>query len=156
MSNVASVIDQAIAFWFSWMVSMTWQVAVLATALAVTGFLLRSRSARFRYCMWTLVPIRLLLPPSLALMTGWAWWLLPCQTSSVDNGSKVSGSIVVSKPDEAQRSRESPIRIVEQDSAYVSPRRANRKILARTASIVAENIVTQCLPPEKWAALHPE
>ncbi|MES2792980.1 MAG: M56 family metallopeptidase [Planctomycetota bacterium] len=59
---------------------MTWQATVLFAALAVMGFVLRNRSARFRYSLWTLMPIRLLLPPSLALITGWAWWLLPADT----------------------------------------------------------------------------
>lgn len=52
---------------------MSWQVAVLVAALFVIGWLLRREPARLRYSLWTLVLLRLVLPPTLALATGWAW-----------------------------------------------------------------------------------
>ena len=83
MNRMAAVFDQGVELWFSWMTSMAWQVAALVAVLTLAGFMLRHRSARFRYCLWTLVPIRLLLPPTLALVTGWAWWTLPSEQSFV-------------------------------------------------------------------------
>ncbi|MDP1562359.1 MAG: M56 family metallopeptidase [Pirellulaceae bacterium] len=66
-------------FLFSnWMLAMAWQVAVLVVVLVVvTRWCLPWASARFKYGLWMLVPIRLVLPPTLALATGWGWWLLP-------------------------------------------------------------------------------
>lgn len=80
---MAMVLRLGVEAWFSWMTSMAWQVAVLFAVLALAGFLLRHRSARFRYCLWTLVPIRLVLPPTLACVTGWAWWILPSEPVNV-------------------------------------------------------------------------
>ena len=58
---------------------MSWQVAILVVALWALSGLLRHKSARLRYSLWMLVPLRLVLPPTLALATGWAWWVLPAQ-----------------------------------------------------------------------------
>jgi beta-lactamase regulating signal transducer with metallopeptidase domain/protocatechuate 3,4-dioxygenase beta subunit len=77
MNDLRIVFDRVVEIWSLWMTSMAWQVAALVAMLAVAGFMLRRCSARFRFCLWTLVPVRLLLPPSLALITGWAWWILP-------------------------------------------------------------------------------
>lgn len=109
MYNLFSWFDVAIAAWASWMCSMTWQATVLFAALAVMGFVLRNRSARFRYSLWTLMPIRLLLPPSLALITGWAWWLLPADTlapSPMDANSPRSVARIGSQSGALQPSRD--------------------------------------------------
>jgi beta-lactamase regulating signal transducer with metallopeptidase domain len=87
MTIFESALADSIDMWFSWMVSMAWQVTALVAILSVAGFLLRRRSARFRYCLWTLVPIRLLLPPTLAFVTGWAWWTLPSESNSTAGAS---------------------------------------------------------------------
>ena len=65
--------------WFGWMTAMSWQVAVLVAALFALGWMLQRQSARLRYSLWSLVLLRLVLPPTLALATGWAWWILPVQ-----------------------------------------------------------------------------
>lgn len=65
--------------WFRWMAAMSWQVVILVTVLLVLGWLLRRHSAKLRYLLWSLVPVRLILPPTLALATGWAWWVLPAR-----------------------------------------------------------------------------
>ena len=65
--------------WFRWMTAMSWQVVILVTALLILGWVLRRRSAKLRYMLWSLVPVRLILPPTLALATGWAWWVLPAR-----------------------------------------------------------------------------
>jgi beta-lactamase regulating signal transducer with metallopeptidase domain len=69
-------LDSAAQAWLDWMLPMTWQVGVLVCLLTLLSWLLRRHSARLRYTLWLLVPIRLVLPPSLALATGWSWWLL--------------------------------------------------------------------------------
>ena len=59
--------------WWDWMLPMTWHVAGLVFLLTGLTWLLRRRSARLRYALWMLVPLRLALPPSLAFATGWAY-----------------------------------------------------------------------------------
>lgn len=56
---------------WSWMGPMAWQAAILVLVLfVVSRFVLSKTSARFRYALWLLVPIRLVLPPTLAFVTG--------------------------------------------------------------------------------------
>lgn len=77
MIGSASVIE---VLFSQWMIAMAWQVAVLVIVLfVVTRCCLPRASARLKYGLWMLVPIRLVLPPTLALATGWGWWLLPEQ-----------------------------------------------------------------------------
>ena len=76
-TQLAAMLNSAADAWAAWMWPMAWQVTVLIVAVAALTWLLRGRSARLRYALWLLVPIRLLLPPTLALATGWGWWLLP-------------------------------------------------------------------------------
>ena len=73
-------IESAVRAWSDWMLPMAWQVGLLVVILTGLTWVLRRRSARLRYALWLLVPLRLILPPTLALATGWAWWLLPVQT----------------------------------------------------------------------------
>ncbi len=55
---------------------MLLQSSVLVGLLLLADRYLRTRvCARFRYAMWLLVPLKLVLPPSLALPTGLAYWL---------------------------------------------------------------------------------
>jgi beta-lactamase regulating signal transducer with metallopeptidase domain len=57
---------------------MLWQSSVLIAALFVADFALRQRvRAAVRYALWLVLLVKLLLPPSLALPTGVAWWLFP-------------------------------------------------------------------------------
>ncbi len=77
MSLANVVLAEIVVLWFSWMVAMSWQVLILVALLLAVGYLLRKQSARLRYGLWMLVPIRLVVPPTLALMTCWAWWVLP-------------------------------------------------------------------------------
>jgi beta-lactamase regulating signal transducer with metallopeptidase domain len=54
------------------------QSGVLVGLLLVADLCLRARvSARFRYALWLLVLVKLVLPPSLALPTGATYWLGP-------------------------------------------------------------------------------
>lgn len=64
--------DQAVAF--AW--PMLWQSSVLILALLILDHLFRGKvRASVRYALWALVLVKLVLPPSLALPTGPAWWV---------------------------------------------------------------------------------
>ncbi|MCA9107336.1 MAG: hypothetical protein KDA83_18110 [Planctomycetales bacterium] len=72
-----------------WMVRISWQVTLLALIVTVITFLLgRVLSARLKYAIWLMVAVRLVLPPSFALPTGWSYWLLPrAADTQVDGGA---------------------------------------------------------------------
>lgn len=64
------------ALHFAW--PMLWQSSVLIVVLFVADFALRRHvRAAVRHALWLVVVVKLLLPPSLALPTSLAWWLLP-------------------------------------------------------------------------------
>ena len=52
--------------WSVWMVSMFWQVALLVGIVWLAARVSRRSSASFRYMLWLLVFVKLLLPPTLA------------------------------------------------------------------------------------------
>jgi beta-lactamase regulating signal transducer with metallopeptidase domain len=61
--------DVVVAAWWSWMLSMLWQVGVLVAVLAVVDRLVRSWAwPPVRYALWLLVVVKLVMPP---------WWALP-------------------------------------------------------------------------------
>jgi len=63
---------------FAW--PMLWQSSLLiALVLAVDLALARRIRASVRHALWLVGLIKLLLPPTLALPTGAAWWLFPAQ-----------------------------------------------------------------------------
>ena len=63
---------------FAW--PMLWQSSLLiALVLAVDFSLARKIRASVRHALWLVVLVKLLLPPTLALPTGAAWWLFPAQ-----------------------------------------------------------------------------
>ena len=65
-----------VAVYFAW--PMLWQSSALIAVLFVADFALRRQvRAAVRYALWLVVLLKLLLPPSLALPTGVAWWLFP-------------------------------------------------------------------------------
>jgi beta-lactamase regulating signal transducer with metallopeptidase domain len=68
------------ALHFAW--PMLWQSSVLIAALFAIDFALRRHvRAAVRYALWLVLLVKLLLPPSLALPTGVAWWLFPSVTT---------------------------------------------------------------------------
>ncbi|MCA9177310.1 MAG: M48 family metalloprotease [Planctomycetales bacterium] len=70
--------------WSQWMVGVSCQLCLLVAVLLTLDLLLRCHSATIRYGLWSLVLLRLVLPPSFALPTGWGWWVLnpaPAQTA---------------------------------------------------------------------------
>src|SRR6266404_2961569 len=59
---------------FAW--PMLWQSSVLIAVLFVLDLALRAKvRAAVRYALWLVVLVKLVLPPSLALPTGAAWWV---------------------------------------------------------------------------------
>jgi len=63
---------------FAW--PMLWQSSLLIALVFAVDFLLaRKLRAAVRHALWLVVLVKLLLPPTLALPTGAAWWLFPAQ-----------------------------------------------------------------------------
>jgi len=63
---------------FAW--PMFWQSSLLIVLVfAVDLLLARKIRASVRHALWLVVLVKLLLPPTLALPTGAAWWLFPVQ-----------------------------------------------------------------------------
>jgi beta-lactamase regulating signal transducer with metallopeptidase domain/type II secretory pathway component GspD/PulD (secretin) len=68
------------ALHFAW--PMLWQSSVLMVVLFAADFALRRHvRAAVRYALWLVLLVKLVLPPSLALPTGIAWWLSPSVTT---------------------------------------------------------------------------
>lgn len=62
-------------------VPMIWQSSLLIALIFLLDFALRRKvRAAIRYALWFVVLLKLLLPPTLALPTGAAWWLRTHQT----------------------------------------------------------------------------
>jgi beta-lactamase regulating signal transducer with metallopeptidase domain len=75
MLDAITAIDLGGTEWLSWLEAMTWQVSILAAVVFAVSLLARKASPRFRYCLWSLVLIKLCLPPDLSLLTGIGNWL---------------------------------------------------------------------------------
>ena len=76
MSDIfPSVLTSVASTWSEWMLAMSWQVTVVALAIALIALLGRRWPARFRYSLWLIVLVKLALPPSFAAPTGFGWWL---------------------------------------------------------------------------------
>ncbi|MBP7053678.1 MAG: hypothetical protein KBE65_21930, partial [Phycisphaerae bacterium] len=57
--------------WWNWSVGMFWQVGLLILLIATIDRLIRRRAwPQLRYALWSLILIKLLLPPSLSLPSG--------------------------------------------------------------------------------------
>lgn len=65
----------AAALWCKWMAAMGWQVAMLSVVILGVSWLVRNRSPRLRYALWSLVLLKVCLPPSLSFFTGAVNWL---------------------------------------------------------------------------------
>jgi beta-lactamase regulating signal transducer with metallopeptidase domain len=68
--------------WGGYFLKLTWPMFWQSSLLIATLFLLdvlfrRHLRAAIRYALWLVVLVKLLLPPTLALPTGAAWWLIP-------------------------------------------------------------------------------
>jgi beta-lactamase regulating signal transducer with metallopeptidase domain/type II secretory pathway component GspD/PulD (secretin) len=83
-------------FRFAW--PMLWQSSVLILMIFALDWALRRKvQAAVRYALWLVVVVKLVLPPSLALPTGLAWWL---RSSAVRSLPAATRQFVVSYSDE--------------------------------------------------------
>ena len=63
---------------------MLWQSSLLIALVLAADFVLRRKvRAAVRYALWLIVLLKLVLPPSMALPTGVAWWLRPSAPARV-------------------------------------------------------------------------
>ncbi|MCE5341198.1 MAG: ankyrin repeat domain-containing protein [Planctomycetaceae bacterium] len=61
-----NLLNQFAEGWFSWQISMLWQVAILIAIVAAADFILRKWAwPQVRYALWLLILVKLVLPPSL-------------------------------------------------------------------------------------------
>ncbi len=120
--HVESMVDLC----WNWMLAMSWQVAALVVILTGLTWLLRNRtSARFRYALWLLVPVRLVLPPTLALATGWGWWCLPAQTTLPELATSptdpLPASATLASPEWPLPMRQSPAATPPEPTPFADP-----------------------------------
>jgi beta-lactamase regulating signal transducer with metallopeptidase domain len=75
------------ALHFAW--PMLWQSSALIAILFAIDYALRRHvRAAVRYALWLVLLVKLLLPPSLALPTGVAWWLFPATVTTNPHPTK--------------------------------------------------------------------
>ena len=76
---------------------MLWQSSLLiAVVFALDIALRRNVASAVRYALWLLIPLKLLLPPSLALPSGVGWWVRASRLPTAVHGT--SALAVTSKP----------------------------------------------------------
>src|SRR5215831_4489612 len=78
---------EQIRFWSPWLLNhwfwpMLWQSSLLIGVLFLIDFVFRRKlRPALRYALWLVLLVKLVLPPSLALPTGVAWWLRPAEVA---------------------------------------------------------------------------
>lgn len=80
--NAFESLDGFSRIWGNWMLQMTWQVGLLVLILSLLTLVWRQKSAVLLHTLWLLVLVRLVLPPTFAFPTGWAFWLLPATNTA--------------------------------------------------------------------------
>jgi beta-lactamase regulating signal transducer with metallopeptidase domain len=93
--------------WLAWVVPVSWQIALLVAAIAALAILTRRLSARFRYALWSLVLLKVLLSP--ALTAPWSighWIQTPMPSRSIESSRTaptpaMSPSLIPSAADRA-------------------------------------------------------
>ncbi len=76
MNAMLEILDAGGRVWIPYATSVLWQVSGLVAALLLADRMLARRlRAVVRHALWLLVPLKLLLPPGLALPTSPAYWL---------------------------------------------------------------------------------
>ncbi len=68
-------LDSIVTLWRDWMWSMSLHVTWLVVILWLLDRPLRRTSARLRFVLWSLVLLRLVIPPNFTLPTGISWWV---------------------------------------------------------------------------------
>ncbi|MFC1793694.1 M56 family metallopeptidase [Planctomycetota bacterium] len=130
-------------FW-SYAAGMFVQSGVLILSLLTINFLLRKRvRATFRYWLWMLVFIKLILPPSLSLPTGVGYWLGDHLTAD---------SVVLEVPlntalPEPAAAPVSENRTISAEIPFAQQSETNRQPITSTAPTVST------LPPITWRAI---
>lgn len=69
-----SSLSEITTAWSGWVFPATWQLALLASLIALIALLTRRLSARLRHALWILVTIKVFLPPSLGIFWGVGNW----------------------------------------------------------------------------------
>ena len=62
--------------WWAWVVPLSWQLAIWVAIVAAAVWLARKASPQVRYLLWTLVLVKVFLPPSLAVNWGVGHWAI--------------------------------------------------------------------------------
>ena len=75
LGQATDKLDAFVHAWSAWMGTMSLHVTWLVILLWLLDRPLKRTSARLRFALWSLVLLRLIVPPSLALPTGIGWWL---------------------------------------------------------------------------------
>ncbi len=102
------------------------QTAVLVAVLLVVDLLIRKRvRAAFRYWMWMLVFVKLLLPPTLSLPTGAGYWLNPEVPATIAAMEEPSATVAPAAP--------GPVSVS-------SPRRAPAEVLPAPAFSIPSEV----------------
>ena len=75
IDNIIKIFNEAGRVFCDYSLSMFVQVSVLIVLLFIIDILIRKRvRATFRYCIWMLIFVKLVLPPALSLPTGIGNW----------------------------------------------------------------------------------
>jgi beta-lactamase regulating signal transducer with metallopeptidase domain len=75
--------------WWSWIVPLSWQLAIWIALVAGVVWLARNASPQVRYVLWTLVLVKVFLPPSLAVNWGFGHWGLKPAWESVTLATEI-------------------------------------------------------------------
>jgi beta-lactamase regulating signal transducer with metallopeptidase domain len=67
-------LERIYSSWFGWILSSSWQLALLVVLVGIAAFSTRKFSPRWRYALWLLVLIKVFIPPSLTLSLGVGQW----------------------------------------------------------------------------------
>ncbi len=93
MGSMGEWLSGAAGAWLRWMGAMSWQVAILVIVVFIISLAARKASPRFRFFLWSLVLIKLCLPPHLSFVTGLGHWLpvtAPAQVQFAEMPASVS------------------------------------------------------------------
>ncbi|MDH4241749.1 MAG: right-handed parallel beta-helix repeat-containing protein, partial [Phycisphaerae bacterium] len=125
--------------------SMFAQSGVLIILLLIIDFMLRKKvRAVFRYCVWMLVFIKLILPPTLSLPTGIGYWC----------GSSLSPTKIMSKPTvDSMSPAEAIVPDTSEDFALSTTPSQTRPFQTTPATIAPVTPAVSNLPPITWQAM---
>ena len=88
--------------WWEWIVPLSWQLAVFVALVAAVAWCARRASPQVRYLLWSLVLVKIFLPPSLAVNWGVGTWGLRPAWESLQ--SAVAEEFIVNRSQEQMAS----------------------------------------------------